>query len=252
MSKYGIILTGYNCREYYASCLDAWIKARKFQLGCHEFVICAVSVKFAGFPNDGDDGTTDLFRESLKRGEIDHLIDGPHNILETTARTMALHWLQDQGCLVSWIVDLDEIYTLDNIGRIMRFVSDNLFVNWFRLSLKNFVFDEKTYLAEPFQPPRIHRLKVGAYRANSFMEDNDIEYTGMITRDLKPQGAFTSLTVPKETAWIVHFSWLSDERSRKKYEYQKSRGWNCSFVWDDSQGGLIFNPALPEPKIVRT
>jgi len=118
-------------------------------------------------------------------------------------------------------------------------------VDWFRLSLKNYVFDTSTYLADPFTPPRIHRVNIRGYRAHSFWDDNNVLYCGTITRDLKRDVDFPSLTVPKGVAWIRHDSWLNDSRSRRKIEYQvNGRKWpSCSFAWDDSKGGLIWNEA---------
>ena len=51
------------------------------------------------------------------------------------------------------------------------------------------------------------------------------------------------MTVPKECAWIPHQTWMSDEKSKKKIDYQlRGRGWPaCSYSWDESRGGLVFN-----------
>lgn len=254
MSRIGIILVGYNMEEYVTPCLDAWIRARAQRLGGHEFVICAVSLPFAGFPNEGPDSTADILKMHLDLGQIDHLITEPKNIPETTARGMALHWLSDQDCDVSWMVDLDEFYTTHDIQQILEFVGDNPWVDWFRLSLKNYVFDDKTYLIEPFQPPRIHRMRVadGQYQAHSFSADNDIAYGGSVTRDLISQDQFASLVVPPSVAWIRHMTWQQGDRARRKIEYQlKGRNWpQCSFAWDEVKG-LVFNPGLPVPKVAR-
>lgn len=249
MSKIGIIYCAYNTREYVCPSLWPWVNIQ-YKEGTPEIVICAVNVRFARFNADVEDGTREMLRGYLERGEIDYLIDGPDNIPETTARGMALHWLKDQGCDATWMVDSDEFYTIPEIGRILTFVSNNPWSTWFRLSLKNYVFDDRTYLADPFTPPRIHRIRLRGYEAHSFSADNDIQYGGIITRDIIPQDQFPSMIVPKEVAWVKHLTWQNNLRSKKKIEYQlKGRGWpQCSFSWDDSKGGLIFNPALPTPK----
>ncbi len=256
--KVGVILVGYNMEEYVQRCLRAWTDARATKLGGHEFVICAVSLPFAGFPITEEDETTFLLDDYAADGKIDWVISQPRNIPETTARGMALQYLKGAGCDITWMVDLDEFYTTAYIQAILSFVEVNPFVAWFRLSLANYVFDEHTRLVDPFTPPRIHRMRVDGYQAHSFSADNDIAYGGTITRDIIPQDRFPSLTIPESIASIKHLTWLNDTsenkaRSKAKIRYQlETRNWpTCSFAWDDTQGGLIFNPALPAPKVVR-
>jgi len=251
MSSYGVIFTGFGTKEYIHQSLAPWVALRReaHENGDHLY-ICAVSVKFAGFEGE-DDGTREILREYLARGEIDHLIDGPDNISERVARGMAMRHLLDNGVTYIWQVDSDEPYTQDEIVRIKTHVESHPWIIWWRLCLKNYVFDDKTYLADPFTPPRIHQVRSGSYKVHSFSGDNDIQYGGTITRDIIPQDRFASGTVPPTVAWIRHESWPNSLRSKKKIEYQtKGRGWaQCQFAWDDSKGGLIFNPSLPAPKI---
>lgn len=250
--KVGVVLVGYNMSEYVSSCLDAWTQARECKIDGHEFVICAVSTTFAHFPCSEADNTAYLLGSRVASNEIDHIITEPKNVPETVARGMALTYLKDHGCDVSWQVDLDEDYTLDEIRRVLEFVVANPWAAWFRLSLKNFVLDSRTYLVDPFTPPRIHRINHDGYRAYGFSADNDISYAGGITRDIKHQDQLPSMTIPQSVAWIKHDSWPNSLRSKYKCEYQKTRwGNSCSFAWDDSQGGLIFNPARPKPKVIR-
>lgn len=238
--KIGIILTGYNMEEYVARCISAWKEAKETKMGGDEFVICAVSVPFAGFPIDEKDGTVTRLNQLRQAGVIDRLITEPENIPETTARGMALQWLKGAGCELFWQVDLDEFYTINEIARILAWVEGNAFTTWFRLSLKNYVFDEYTYLVEPFQPPRIHRLDVMGYKAHSFSADNDIQYGGKITRDILPQDRFASMTIPQGVAWVRHMTWQNNDRSRQKTEYQQLRWGLCSFKWDLVKG-LVFD-----------
>lgn len=234
--KIGIIYTAFNTEEYVDESLAPWVDAREAKLGGHEFVICAVSLPFAGFDTGPRDQTQYILRDCLDTQSIDHLITEPENIPETTARGMALQWLRGQGCDVSWMVDSDEFYDLGQIERILSFVETRPDVAWFRLCLKNYVFDNQTYLTEPFTPPRVHRLDLGGYAAHSFSQDNDVVYGGRITRDLKPQEAFASVTVPKGVAWMRHLSWMNDDRARRKQAYQVTRWGRSDFAWDDIRG----------------
>ncbi len=257
--KIGIILTGFGMQEYVRPCLDAWIAARDStvraqKLGGNTFLICAVSLPFAGFPNDGEDQTTDLLRAELAAGHIDYLITEPRNIPETTARSMALTWLAAQGCTLYWQVDVDEMYEIDQIARIVRFTEENPWIISFSLSLRNYVFNTSTYLIERFCPSRIHRDMCGLSCAHHFYQDNNIAYHrdtggGQVIETYDAE--LPRLTISPMIADIRHLSWLSDLRSKKKVEYQTLRwGAKCSFAWDDTKG-LIFNPALPAPQIAR-
>ncbi len=245
----GIILTGFNMQEYVRPCLDAWTAARAQKLGGHEFVICAVSLPFAGFSNDGEDQTTELLRAELAAEHIDNLITEPRNIPETVARGMALTWLKDQGCELSWQVDMDEVFTINEIDRIIRFVENNRWINWFKVSYRNLVFTPDQWLVEPFTPPRIHRLNIPGLEVAGFIQDNDIVYQrgdGVFVYQVE----LAHLTVPTSIAHVRHFSWLNNSRSRAKVEYQVRRWGQSSFSWDDTKG-LIFNPALPAPHVAR-
>jgi len=254
VSKIGVIFVGYGTRDLLDQALAPWITIRKLarSAGLDSIHICAVSVKFAGFEGD-DDGTGRALRDYWAADYIDHVIYEPDNIPETTARGMALAWLKDRDVDLTWMVDSDEWYTVDQIGDVLRFVDDNPFAAWFKLSLANYVFDDRTRLVEPFTPPRIHRVKVGEYEARGFSADNDVVYStpgdsspGNVHQDTLP-----SMTIPESVAAIKHLSWLNDERSKCKVEYQQRRWGHCSFAWDDAQGGLIFNPALPRSKVMR-
>ncbi len=240
--RIGCIYTAFNTREYLTDSLAPFLAAREQRLGGHTWVLCAVNVAFAGFPIETEDGTRRALAEMHNDGTLDNLIAGPDNIPETVARGMALTWLKGEGCDTIWMADSDEFPTLHHLSQIVEFVTDNPWVAWFKLSLKNYVFDTNTYLIEPFTPPRIFRVAASALDATHFSADNDISYGGI------PCHVLASLTIPAQVAWIPHFSWLSDDRAHRKIAYQMARwGDACSFRWDLNKG-LVFNPALPTPK----
>ena len=122
-----------------------------------------------------------------------------------------------------WQLDSDEAYTRTEIDRILKFVETNPFTTWFRVSFKNYVGDG--YLEQPFTPPRIFRTKHGDSVIKDFTGDNDISYTKE-GYGLMPQEEYPSLTVPKNIAWVTHYSWPNTEKSKKKIEYQEGRWGN--------------------------
>ncbi len=254
--KVGVIFVGYGCREYIERSLQPWIDLRKRaqEANVHQILICGISLRFAGFGGE-DDGTGDFLRAALVRGDIDHLIDGPNNIPETTARGMGLQWIKERGADLSVQWDADEVAWEHELNRMLGYVDQNPFIAAFRFSYRNLVFTPAQWLAEPFTPMRVHRIKFQSYEADRFYDDNSIMYRGTITRDFRQDVSFATMTIPSPILDPVHYTWLSDteeskKRSINKVKYQTSRGWQCSFSVDEN-GDLIFNPDLPIPKIAR-
>jgi hypothetical protein len=247
--KIGIILTAYGMVDYIDDCLRSWVAARTQRLDDHEFVICAVSVPFASFPNTADDGTIAKLHNFVDSGEIDHLITEPVGILETEARGLALSYLKTKDVDAVWQVDIDEQYTQQDISRILRYVDGQPYTAAFRLCLKNYIFDQKTYLAEPFTPMRIHRLKSGSLALKGFWADNNMFYTPESSDEIIRDDRLANTTVPSAVAWVRHITWQSDSRSRSKVAYQLARWGACSFRWDESKG-LMFDPDVPTPRLL--
>ena len=163
---------------------------------------------------------------------------------EIEARGAALKWLTSQGVDILWQADSDEFPTTDEIATTLKFVESRPHTVWFKGSLKNYVWNDKTYLLDPFTPARIHRLAApGGYLANGFWADNNVIYKRPFSEEEATDTSFSHLTIPKSVQWIKHLTWMNTDRSRRKIEYQTlARQWpSCSFAWDDSKGGLIWN-----------
>ena len=268
-----IIFCAWQAMDYLPESLTPWIEARRnAKPGEHQFRIVAVSVPFVGFDHTGTkpDGTRQYLQSALDRGEIDHIVNGDLPRTEVVARGAALKWALDQGGTTAiWQWDSDEITSVAEIGRIADFVAVNEWTTWFRLSYRNAVFDRHTFLADPFTPPRIHRLyNSGGYVADGFWDDNNVRYTrpwerGKMDCPVVHDVQMASLTIPPTVANPRHWTWLSDTpankaRSKRKVEYQtRGRGWECSFRWDESSNSLRFNESyytnrgLPLPELIR-
>ncbi len=251
--KVGIIFCAYQCEDLLPKSLTPWVQARGARLGGHDYSICAVSVPFEGFPQEAElDNTRTILGAHAHYGRIDHVIVTDKPIKETEARGSALKWLRDEAkvdVIIQW--DADEKPTEKDILGIVTFIEANPFVVWFKFSYRNLVFTKSLALKEPFTPPRAHRVRVpGGYVAHSFYADNNIRYVeeayGEMNGGIKPDSLFPSMTIPEVVANPLHYSWLNDKRSKRKQEYQSLRwappiGAGCSFAWDDSRGGLIWN-----------
>lgn len=246
--RIGIIYTSYGIPEYLGASINPWLNAKRDRLDGHEFIVCAVSLPFKDFDFVNDQDTPANLRHYFDIGAINSIITKPEFIPETEARGGALKYLLSCNVDLIWQADGDELPTLVQISSIIRFVETNPFVSWFRLSLKNYVFDNKTYLVNPFTPARIHRVGSGLWRAKFFIEDNNICYehiggTHISDRlpEIKRDISFSSLIIPSSIAFISHLSWLNDNRSKLKCAYQTRRWGSCSFAWDERTNQLVFN-----------
>ena len=249
MLKIGIIFVGFNCADTLTESLTPWIQARAQKLGGHEFKICAVNCPFEGFPQDEEDSSYTQLTTHYANQNIDWVVRSNTPIKEIEARGAALKWLVERECDMIWQADADEFITIDQIEKVAKFVEKEKFTTCFKLSLKNYVFDTETYLIEPFQPMRIHRVESGNYKIHGFWDDNNAFYGGIITRDFIQDVRFPCLTIPSSLVWIRHLTWQNSDRSRRKVEYQERRWGKCSFKWNYKENKLEFNPAFPTPKI---
>ena len=128
----------------------------------------------------------------------------------------------------------------------------------FKISLKNHVFDLDHYLEEPFCPPRIFKTNINN---NLFLEgfywDNDMCYkTKEDNNSLVSYEAIEELEIiPKEVAYIPHYTWLNDKIGKRKVEYQHKHFGHCSYKWNEEKECIEFdesfykNQNLPIPKV---
>jgi len=262
--RIGVIYCGYNTADLLERSLTPWIAARAARLSGHTFVICAVSVPFEGFDHgaEGVDGTPDALLQYQCGEHIDQVLTGIVPQKETEARGAALRYLVEKGVDVVWQIDSDEIFTAQDITRIATIVEAQPYVAAFRVSYQNLVFDEQHALAEPFTPMRIHRVYIaGGYRLWGFWDDNNAYYArsweqGTADKTMVRDTDMPVLTIPPALANPLHYTWLSNERSKAKISYQVGRGWECSFRWDEITNQLAFNEpyytkrCLPLPEVI--
>lgn len=247
--KIGVIYCGFNMEEYIDDSLSPWVQAREERLGDNEWVISCVSVPFKEYRDmeTKEDGTRDILRDYYNTFKIDSLITEPDFATEAEIRDRALQFLLKSGCEIIWLADADEFITTQQINDICDYVTLNKWISWFSISYKNYVFDNSTYLELPFTPPRIFRVTTNGYKIKEIYHDNDCLYTGQITGlgELKIVDVSYKLlptkVIPQSTAWIRHMSWVSNEKSKLKCEYQEKHFGKgiCGFKWEDNQ--LKFN-----------
>ena len=252
MKKYGIIYCGYNTEDYVVESIEPFLKR-------DNHVVSAVSVPFKEYRgiDDFHDHTTDILRELVNQKKLKYLVDKPRYVTEAEARNLALFHLKKYNIDYIWLIDSDEFYTEEHIEKIEDYVESSN-KNLFKISLKNHVFDLDHYLEEPFCPPRIFKTNINN---NLFLEgfywDNDMCYkTKEDNNGLVSYEAIEELEIiPKEVAYIPHYTWLNDKIGKRKVEYQHKHFGHCSYKWNEEKECIEFDESfykkqnLPIPKV---
>lgn len=241
--KIGIIFTIFNCAESVDKFLEVWKLVKFIPPDLQDnFIFSCVSVPFDKFEVGKIDNTAEIIKS---KNIMDFLYVDENPRSEIEARGICLEFLKNQNCEIIWQIDSDEQFSAGNIYKILEFVKLNPKIAWFLVSYKNYVFDSKTYLAAPFQPARIYRVDFPPYKLGGFRDDNNLTFfkEGNGKKIEFPDLFLKSKIIPPEVAFVPHYSWMSDERSRAKINYQKARGWTPSFRWNEQENKLEFNPA---------
>lgn len=249
MLKFGILFCAYNNEETIKESLKPWLNRED----------CVVSVCSSPFKEYKDlNQLKDKTQEILQAtGGIDHLwLNNSFEYDEAYVRNKALRPLIQEDCDYIWIVDGDEIYSKEQIDSIIKYVKKEEFVTWFSVCFKNYVFDRHSYYLG-FKPPRIFKSFTSDYFLNEFYFDNDISYKHRKTRDIIQYKQLSFKEIPQKVALIDHITWLSNETSRLKVEYQFRHFGHgmCSYKWNYEENCLEFNDDFyrktgqPKPKI---
>jgi hypothetical protein len=241
--KIGILGCGFNCEEHIHEVLSPWIELKKeYPEVFHFSFVHRQFTEYVKINGLQEAKNPDWYPQYAPHLEFFSTGDP---VSEAEARNVALMPLLDKQCDLIWLLDLqDEFYTREEILKIIQFVQDNPLVAWFKGSLKNYVFSDSCFLKEPFNPARIYRTKYNNYKLHGFRFDNEMVYHGTITRDIKDHLVMPHLTIPQHIGWVRHLTWLNDEKSKKKAEYQRVR-WGdsmCSYRWNHEENKLEFNP----------
>lgn len=235
MKKYGIIYCGYNTEDYVLRSIEPFLNR-------DNYIVSAVSVPFKEYKGIDElhDHTTDLLRELVEQKKLKYLVDSPQYVSEAEARNFALFYLRKYNLDYIWLVDSDEFYTDEDIKKIENYVESSN-KNLFKISLKNHIFDLDHYLEEPFCPPRIFKTKIdNNFLLEAFYWDNDICY-GNDGKLVKFDAIEEPTTIPKEVAYIPHYTWLNDRIGKRKVEYQHRHFGNCSYKWNYDNHRIEFD-----------
>lgn len=236
--KIGVVAVGYQCEQYLDKVLEPWINL-KLKSTDLDIKICATTALFKekhelGFKYDNKT-TEDILSNYKKNKCIDEFVVVKEPILDFESRNYCWRYLCDFDLDLTWQLDLfDELYTEENIFRILTYIKNNEFVDWYRVNFKNYIGDTKHYI-EGFAPPRIHWVNRNG-GIDKWYWDNNLQYKNK-KRDIE----VTSVTIPKHIAMVKHYSWCgSAEFLKAKIAYQKKAINCCSYEYSEEKG-LIFD-----------
>lgn len=229
--KFGVIYCGYNNIKYAKESLKTWVDAaEKFNIK-----IAAVSVPFYEYKDENiiSDGTTEMIEKYYKDKKIKYFFDSPKYIKESEARNLCLNALLEEEVDYIFIADSDELYTIEQIEKIINYVLDDTENSIFKINFKNYIFDGKTWI-DNFCPWRIFKTNVHG-GIQKFYWDNEI-----IFNDNKNVHDVKNIDIPKDIAFIKHMTWLH-ENGKNKYEYQMKHFGECSYTWNYEKQILELN-----------
>lgn len=247
--KIGILGCFYNCNDLIAKVLEPWLFLKGNSN--HEFVITGVHTMFNEYSELDDEYEIETY-ESLLKLNLDFVHSSIIPMDEASARNIPLNYLLNKECDVIWLLDGDEIYTVKEINDIITYIEPYLINSsnaYFSINFKN-LFDTKDKFIDGFCPPRIFNNKINK-GVSIFYWDNDIMY-----KDKTPYKNLVNLQIPRSVAHVEHHTWLSNETSKKKIQYQlKHFKGICGYKWNEDENKIEINEDhykqqnLPTPKI---
>jgi hypothetical protein len=239
--RIGVIFAAYNCEESVDSCLAPWFSMRE----SFDLILTGTSGRFSDYQRLGIPNKNKGTLKKLVSWDFDYLsITGGDKLLdEDTSRNRCLDYLKSYNCDLIWLVDLDEFYTCEQIISIIDYVNSNLEINNFWINFKNYTIKYPLFL--PWRRPTLYRNNIrGGIR--NFYFDSYFSYSDGSTIEDENR-----IVIPREFAYIDHFSWISRDAVKDKIQYQNSRycgpdgnfpaDLRCAFVWNGEREEVEFN-----------
>jgi len=241
--KIGISSIGYESKELLSKCFVPWNEIRQnkqiipeitdlkicFSHGCFE------ETHALGFPMYSTDGTIELAKNLKLNGQIDELIiyDTPQKENEMWTNNFLKLKESDIDLLI--MVNVDEIWEIEEIKKLIKFVQDNTLVTYFKVNFKNYCIDYNTWV-DDFIVPRVWFVNKNN-GLKRFYKEELVEYNNG-QRDVN----CSNLTVPNILVFPKHYSWVgTKEYLQRKLNFQALRFGSCSYTWDEVNDKLQLN-----------
>lgn len=227
--KIGISAIGYNCAEHLDKVLSPWIQ----KYDDFEILISIAHGLFPeyeklGFPIESQDGTIGKIQKYQQDGFIGSFSYLTTPTYEKDIRNVTLPYLLDNEVDYIMLLDLqDEIYTPEDIKKIVNFIKMNEFISSFNINFKNYIIDNNHYVNN-FIAPRIWNNKLNG-GIKEFYYDNEILFNnGKTAKDS------SCITIPQNIAFIKHLSWVgSQQYLQNKINFQKIHYGQCSYKMEN-------------------
>lgn len=183
-----------------------------------------------GYTND-DEATRAALSEH--RTHFEHLVIEKTPLMEYEVRNRLLEYAKAQQYEAIWLLDGDEMYTEEEIKRILTYVDRMQLFDLYHIHFQNFILDTMRS-RDGFLPPRIIRLdRHGGIRRFSW--DNEIEFV-----DGTKMHHARSIVVPKRVAWVRHLTWRRNQADRKIAYSKKHFGFSI-FERNPATGEIEYN-----------
>ncbi len=248
--KLGIIFCAYGIPEYVGQSINSWIKAKEK----YDIKIAAVHGQFKEYHENGieDKDEATLLHLGVLSGEkkIDYLYyqnnyyNNEQKIYQTEAeiRDKGLQYLLDENVDYVMLWDSDEAITDIEIDNLFTYLQDpdNQLYTYHRIEYKNLIWNNK--FIRGFNPKRVFKVDFENHKLYKCYNDNDFLYHTKLTNSsikIYRDEQFSGKQIPINLINPLHFSWNDYERSKKKIDYQRARGWDCSYTYDDKE--ISFN-----------
>jgi len=255
--KIGISSIGYESKELLEKCFNAWNEIKNNKSLCPEITDikicfghgCFEETYKLGFPLYSTDGTVELAKEMKLKGKIDELIIYDEPQKEFQMWTNNLIKLKEHNIDLLIMVNVDEIWDIEEIKNLIKFIKRNELVDYFKVNFKNYCVNYKTWV-DDFIVPRAWFVNKNS-GLKRFYQDDLVEYNNE-KRDVSA----SFLIVPRALIFPKHYSWVgSNEYLQRKLNFQVLRYGRCSYSWDDKNNCLQLNElfykqyGLPKPTL---
>lgn len=231
----GVVISVYNGIEFLEECLKDWILLRS-KLRIKIAIVDCLFESFSGDSPNSNDGTVELLEEYLHDGKIDFFQKLQPNLKENEARNVGIEYLLKQEVSHVLTTAPDEIFKASDIEKLFTYLENENDSVLYYLNYKNYIGNKNTYVLG-FCPKRIWKVQFYNLFFNGLRFDDDGTFFDAYTNRLIKDDILPSSIIPD--LQISHYSWLDGEASRKKIEYQKSRGWVCSYKTDENNKVLL-------------
>lgn len=248
--KLGVVISVYNGMDFLEECLRDWISLKT--LGIEIAIVDCLFERFNGKTPNSNDGTVEFLEKYLKEKKIDFFQKLKPNLKENEARNIAIEYLLNKDVTHVLTTAPDEIFKKTDIKYLIDFLQKDETNALFYLNYKNYIGNKKNYILG-FCPKRIWTAQYYNFLFNGLRFDDDGMFYDTHSKNIVSDNIFPSIVIPN--LQIKHYSWLDGETSKNKIEYQKSRGWVCSYKVDQNNK-VSFNeefyrqnPNIQIPKI---